>query len=182
MVYKIISKVLANRLKAILPHLITENKSVFLFVRLITYNVLLAFEPMHYLEHKRDGKDCFMAVKLDMSKAYDRVEWGFIEKVMERMDFHERWISLVMHCISTISYSVLINGVAYGSIIPTRGLHRGDPLSSYLFLLCVDGLSSLINNAARNQRLSGISMCRGCPMVTHLFFVEDNLFFSKAST
>ena len=127
MVYKIISKVLANRLKAILPHLITENKSVFLFVRLITYNVLLAFEPMHYLEHKRDGKDCFMAVKVDMSKAYDRVEWGFIEKVMERMDFHERWISLVMHCISTISYSVLINGVAYGSIIPTRGLHQGDP-------------------------------------------------------
>ena len=127
MVYKIISKVLANRLKAILPHLITENKSVFLSVRLITYNVLLAFELMHYLEHKRDGKDCFMAVKLDMSKAYDRVEWGFIEKVMERMDFHERWISLVMHCISTISYSVLINGVAYGSIIPTRGLHRGDP-------------------------------------------------------
>ena len=83
--------------------------------------------------------------------AYDRVEWGFIEKVMERMGFHERWIGLVMHCISTASYSILISGVAYGSIIPTRGLYQGDPLSSYLFLLCADGLSSLINNAARNQ-------------------------------
>ena len=150
-VYKLISKVLANRLKVTLPQLITENQSVFLSERLITDNVLVAFEVMHYLEHKRDGKDCYMAVKLDMSKAYNRVKWGFIEKVMERMGFHERWIALVMHCISTISYSILMNGVAYGSIIPTRGLHQGDPLSLYLFLLCADGLSSLINNAARNQ-------------------------------
>ena len=73
MEYKIISKVLANRLKAILPHLITENQSAF-FERLITDNVLVAFEFMHYLEHKRDGKDFYMIVKLDMSKAYDRVE------------------------------------------------------------------------------------------------------------
>ena len=150
-VYKLISKVLANRLKVTLPHLITENQSVFLSERLITDNVLVAFEVMHYLEHKRDGKDCYMAVKLDMSEAYNRVKWGFIEKVMERMGFHERWIALVMHCISTISYSILMNGVAYGSIIPTRGLHQGDPLSLCLFLLCADGLSSLINNAARNQ-------------------------------
>ena len=150
-VYKLISKVLANRLKVTLPHLITENQSVFLSERLITDNVLVAFEVMHYLEHKRDGKDCYMAVKLDMSKAYNRVKWGFIEKVMERMGFHERWIALVMHCISTISYSILMNGVAYGSIIPTRGLRQGDPLSLYLFLLCTNGLSSLINNAARNQ-------------------------------
>ena len=150
-VYKLISKVLANRLKVTLPQLITENQSVFLSERLITDNVLVAFEVMHYLEHKRDGKDCYMAVKLDMSEAYNRVKWGFIEKVMERMGFHERWIALVMHCISTISYSILMNGVAYGSIIPTRGLRQGDPLSLYLFLLCTDGLSSLINNAARNQ-------------------------------
>jgi len=102
---------------------------------------------MHYLESKKDGKDGFMAVKLDMSKLYDRVEWAFIEKVMEKMGFHERWISLIMHCKTTVSYSVLINGVAYGSIIPTRGLCQGDFLSSYLFLLCADGFSFLINNA-----------------------------------
>ena len=102
---------------------------------------------MHYLESKKDGKDGCMAVKLDMSKAYNRVEWAFIEKVMEKMGFHERWISLIMHCKTTVSYSVLINGVAYGSIIPTRGLRQGDFLSSYSFLLCADGFSSLINNA-----------------------------------
>ena len=82
-VYKIISKVLANPLKTVFPQIITENESDFLHERLITDNVLVAFELMHYLDHKRDGKDSYMAVKLDMSKAYDRVEWGFIKKVME---------------------------------------------------------------------------------------------------
>ena len=122
-----------------------------------------------------------MAVKLDMSKAYDRVEWSFIEKIMERMGFHEKWINIIMQYISTVSYSMLVNGVAYGSIIPSRGLRQGDPLSPYLFLLCADGFSSLISDVARNKMLSGISICRGCPMITHLFFADDSLLFCKAS-
>ena len=89
-IYKLISKVLANCLKAILPQIISENQSAFLLERLIIDNVLVAFELMHYLDHKRDEKDCFMAIKLDMSKAYDRVEWSFIEKIMECMGFHEK--------------------------------------------------------------------------------------------
>ena len=80
--YKLISKVLANRLKIILPHIISENQSAFLTGRLITDNMLVAFELMHYLEHKNDGKEGVMAIKLDMSKAYDRIEWGFIRQVM----------------------------------------------------------------------------------------------------
>lgn len=79
---------------------------------------------------------------------------------MERIGFHKKWINMVMHCISTVSYYVLINSVVYGCIRPTRGLHQGDPLSSYLFLLCVEGFSFLISQATRNQMISDISICR----------------------
>lgn len=180
-VYKLIAKVLANRLKAILPKVVIENQSAFLSERLITDNVLATFEIMHYLKNKRDGNDRYMAIKLDMSKAFDRVEWGFIEAVMEKLGFHEKWISVIMHCITTISYSVLINGSAYGCITPTRGLRQGDPLSPYLFILCAEGLSSLFNEAARNRELNGISICRACPQVTHLFFADGSLLFCKAN-
>ena len=181
-IYKLISKVLANRIKTILPQIITKNQRAFLSEQLITDNVLVALELMHYLDHKREGKECFMVVKLNMSKAYDRVEWGFIEKVMEQLGFHERWVSLIMHCITTVTHSVLINGVAHGCIVPSRGLQQGDPLSSYLFLFYAYGFSSLINDVARNNMLSGVTINRGCPMVTHLFFTDDSLLFCKAST
>ena len=85
--YKLISKTLANHLKAILPIVITENQSVFTSDRLITNNVLVAFELMHCLNHKTEGKDCFMSVKLNMSNAFDRIEWGFVRGVMERLGF-----------------------------------------------------------------------------------------------
>ena len=88
-VYKLISKTLANHLKAILPHIISENQSAFTADRLITDNVLVAYEIMHFLKHKKGVNDSFMAVKLDMSKAFDRVEWAFIEKVMRKMGFNE---------------------------------------------------------------------------------------------
>ena len=122
MVYKLVSKTLANHLKAILPYIISKNQSAFTTGRLITDNVLVAYEIMHFLKHKRGGNDSFMAAKLDMSKAFDRVEWIFVEKFMRKMGFDENWINLVMKCISLVSYSIIINGTTYGNIIPTRGL------------------------------------------------------------
>ena len=121
-----------------------------------------------------------MAVKLDISKAYNMVEWEFIEKVMRRMGFHEKWVGWVLKCITTITYSVLINGEAHGQITPTRGLRQGEPLSSYLFLLCVKAFSALISDASNRQSPNGASICRGCPRFTHLVFANDSLLFCKA--
>ena len=134
-VYKLISKVLANHFKAILPNIITKNQSAFTYDRLIADNVLVAFELMHYLNHKKEGKYSYISIKLDMSKAFDRVKWAFIKGVMEKLGFSQRWINLIIQCVSSVSYSVLINREAHGTITPTRGLCRGDPLSLYLFLI-----------------------------------------------
>ena len=101
---------------------------------------------------------------------------------MKKLGFHDSWICLITRCITYVSYSVLINGVAFGNIIPSRDLRQGDPLSPYLFLLCADGFSSLIIKAVRNQMLSGLSIYRGCPKITHLFFVDDSLLFCKANS
>ena len=85
---------------------------------------------------------------------------------------------LVLLCVVLpLTYSVLINGVAQGCIVPTRGIRQGDPLSSYLFLLCADDFSSFIYGAVRNKANSGISICKGCLMITHLFFADDSLIF-----
>ena len=181
MVYKLVSKILANHLKTILPYIISKNQSIFTADRLITDNVLVAYEIMHFLKHKQGGNDSFMAAKLDMSKAFDRVEWIFVEKVMRKMGFNENWINLVMKCISSMSYSVIINGTTYGNIIHTRGLRQGNPLSPYLFLLCAEGFSALIHDAARNNQIHGISICRGASKITHLFFADDNLLFCRAN-
>ena len=109
-VYKIVAKVLANRLKGVLPKVINDAQSAFVPGRQITDNVLAAFEVMHCINQRRKGKEGLMAIKLDMSKAYDRVEWGFLEVMMRKMGFQDRWISLMMMCVNTVSYSVLING------------------------------------------------------------------------
>ena len=139
--------------------------------------MLVAFKLMHFLDHKKSGKDGYMAVKLDISKSYNRVEWEFIEKVMRRLSFHEKWVGWVLKCITIVTYSVLINGEAHGRISLTRGLRQGDPLSSYLFLLCMEAFSAFITDASNRHSLNGVSICKGCPRVTHLFFADDSMFF-----
>ena len=151
--YKIYSKVLANRLKKLLPSIITEHQSTFTKDRLISDKILVAFETLHSLQNFKSNTHGFMAIKSDMSKAYDQVDWGFLEKLMRQMGFNERWIQLIMGCVKTVSYLVLVNGEPCGMIQPTCGIRQGDPLSPFLFLLCTKGLNGLIKRAENNAEI-----------------------------
>jgi len=124
-IYQIISKVMANRLKVVLPSIISCTQSAFIPGRLITNNIIAAFETIHTMKTRMWSKVGYMRVKLDMSKAYDRVEWRFLEAAMIKMGFADRWVKLVMQCVTSVSYSVLVNGSSVGNIKPSKGIRQG---------------------------------------------------------
>ncbi|KAM1511683.1 hypothetical protein ACFX1Z_023336 [Malus domestica] len=118
---------------------------------------------------------------LDLSKAHDRVEWGFLEAMMVKLGFAPEWIKMVMACVKSVSYSLLINRQPSGYLIPSCGLRQGDPLSPYLFLLCVEGLSALISHKEQLRQVSGIRLCEGARTIHHLLFADDSFLFGKAN-
>ncbi|KAH9750457.1 reverse transcriptase domain-containing protein [Citrus sinensis] len=179
--YKIIAKMLANRLKLVLDSVIFDSQSAFVPGRAITDNILISAEIMHFLKRKRQGKKGVAALKIDMAKAYDRVEWDFLRAMMSKMGFADEWVHLVMLCVTTVSYSVLREGNEVGLIIPRRGLRQGDPLSPYLFLLCAEGFSSLIAKYEKAGLIHGVQVARKAPAISHLLFADDCFLFFRAN-
>jgi hypothetical protein len=101
---------------------ISDYQSAFVLGRMISNNVIIAFEMLHYLKNHKVGNNVQMAAKLDMSKAYDRVEWNYLQEILLKLGFHERWVRLVMTCVTTTTFSIMINGLPRGFVKPSRGL------------------------------------------------------------
>jgi hypothetical protein len=125
--YKLISKCLVNQLRGFLDDIISPEQSAFVPIRRITDNALIAFECAHAIQKSNGRKGDYCAYKLDLSKDYDRVDWGFLQSVIEKLGFHSKFVQWVMTCVTTVRYRVRFNGTDLSPFHPSRGIHQGDP-------------------------------------------------------
>ena len=179
--YKLLSKVLAHRLRCILDKLISNSQNSFVGGRHILDSVLIANEC---LDSRLKSGIAGVIIKLDIEKAYDHVSWSASFYLMERMGFGEKWGRWMKMCISTARFLVLINESLVGFFGSSRGLHQGDPLSPLLFLLVIEVLSRLLKRTEDGGILSGFQAnpnTRGGMHISHLLFVDDTILFCDAS-
>lgn len=141
--------------------MISEQQSPFISA------FILGYEVFHALTLKR-GRRGNIALKIDMAKAYDLMEWDLILLALKMFGFGHQWINWIKECLSLASYSILQNGSPFGFITPSRGLRQGDPLSLFLFVIGMEILSHLLDKAHSLSLVNGIRLNRGGPSITHL--------------
>ncbi|XP_010431573.1 PREDICTED: uncharacterized protein LOC104715904 [Camelina sativa] len=172
--YKIVSKLLANRLKRVIPDLVSNSQSAFIPGRLLVENVLLATELVQGYNQKNISQRGML--KVDLKKAFDSVIWEFIINTLKAMEFPAHFISLIKQCISTASFSICINGELCGHFTGSKGLRQGDSISPYLFVLVMEVFSQMLRKAYNNS-LIGAHANTSNPQVTHLAFADDIMVF-----
>jgi hypothetical protein len=179
-VYKIIAKSLANRLKRHLPDYIHPSQQAFIQGRRISNNIIVAQEIAHSFS-LTSWKSLDFMLKIDLAKAFDRVEWHFIVSALARKGLHGHFINLVYACISSPTFSIIINGQSFAKFVSSRGIRQGCPLSPYLFVFAVNELALALQDALQSNHLTGISLGPNCPPIHCLMFADDLIVCGKAN-
>ena len=180
-VYKIISKLLVKKLRPpLLDKLVSPSQSAFIPNRWIAENQIIVQEIVHSFK-TRKTKPGLMAIKLDLQKAYDRVNWSFLKAVLLHFGFNETFTGWLMTCVSSVSFEVIVNGRKSECFKLSRELRQGDPLSPYLFILGQEVLSRLIEHEFRLKNVAGIKTSISGPSISHVMYADDIVLFSKAS-
>ena len=173
-IYKIISKILARRLQAVMDHLVSPFQSSFIKGRQILDCALIASELIDSLKNSKREAVIF---KLDFHKAFDSVSWSFIDWTLSQMNFPPLWRKWISACITSASASILVNGSPTIPFMLQRGLRQGDPLSPFLFDLAVEVLNLLIHHAINKNMWKGISVGKDEIMISHLQYADDTILF-----
>lgn len=174
---KILSKIIAMRLAHILPTVVSQNQIGFVKGRIITENILLAQEIVHGIKGGKEGGN--IVLKLDMSKAYDKISWTFLTLVRRMLSFKEYFIELIHRIISNNWYSIIVNGTMHGFFRSSRGLKQGDPLSPALFIIAAEALSKSLNHLHSNNNFKDFNMNANGPQINHLCYADDLVLFSS---
>ncbi|XP_074305603.1 uncharacterized protein LOC141640821 [Silene latifolia] len=162
--------------------LVGDFQNAFVPGRNIGDNILITNEILHKISSSRSGRMGRMAFKADMSKAYDRLDWNFIRGTLLLMGFPPNFIQLIMKCITTVSYEILVNGVPSRRIHPSCGLRQGDPLSPYIFVMCTEILSLNILRMEKEGIIRGIKISRNSIPISHMLFADDSMFFIEGNS
>ena len=179
--YKLLTKLLVNKLKPFLPYMIHPAQSGFMSGRRATDSYIIMQEILHCI-HKQRGKTNLMAAKIVLDKGYDKLDWSFIKFTLRFYHFPEPVVDLILNCISSSSsVSILWNGQTSPTFCPTRGIRQGNPLSPYIFILCLNHLSLALDQALHSKQLSPIQVGR-CPITfNHILFADDIFLFFQAT-
>jgi hypothetical protein len=180
-IYKIIAKCIANRLKPHLPDYIHPSQQAFIEGRRISNNIIIAQEITHSFALSSWNEKAFM-LKIDLAKAFDRLEWNFIVSALERKGLHNHFINLIYSCVSSPCFSVIINGQPYAKFKSQRGIRQGCPLSPYLFVLAINELSIALQEAMSMNEFAGITLGPNCPSIHSLLFADDLLVCGQATS
>ncbi|GLU19134.1 hypothetical protein SLE2022_353990 [Rubroshorea leprosula] len=176
--YKILAKILANRLSKVMDGLIGDQQSAFIGGRQLVDGVVIANETIDEIRRKKMRCFLFMA---DFEKAYDNISWEFLDYMLERMNFRSIWRGWIQECLRSNSISVLLNGSPTKEFVMQRGLRQGDPLAPFLFLIVAEGFNGIISSTVEKELFEGVPIGGGGINISHLQFADDTLIFGTAT-
>ncbi|KHN41454.1 LINE-1 reverse transcriptase like, partial [Glycine soja] len=175
--YKVIAKLLANRLRNVISDLIDERQTAFIKDRHILHGIVILNEV---IEEACRSKKPTMIFKVDFEKAYDSVSWGFLDYMLQRMGFCPKWRHWISTCLSSATISILVNGSPTKEFAPTRGLRQGDPLAPLLFNIVGEGITGLMREAIQKNLYRSYMVGKTKEPTNILQYADDTVFVGEA--